>query len=292
MTNLKKLNFAASVKARLLNLARKNNRQYQELLQYFVMERFLYRLGESSYNKRFILKGALLLHVWEVQNSRATRDIDMLAITDNSPESAKNLIEGICDLKVDSSDGIHFDSSFISTEVMQSQRDYEGIRVHFFGYLETTKIPMQIDFGFGDKVTPAPIEIIYPSLLDHPKPKIWGYPVETVIAEKLHTMVEKRMFNSRVKDYHDVWILLRRRHYNEKVLQKALKRTFEQRKMAMDIEDLLGVITHYGSIPDRQTLWAQHIKKVKNELIPERLDQVCDDISNQLRLVYESHLIL
>ena len=151
---------AASVKARLLNLSRQRNRPFQELLQYYGMERFLFRLGMSHYGDRFVLKGALLLHVWEVQNSRATRDIDMLAMVDNSPDGFIGLISEVCSLKVDCSDGVLFESESVSSEVMQTQREYEGIRVRFQAKLESTRIPMQIDLGFGDAVTPEPQDML------------------------------------------------------------------------------------------------------------------------------------
>lgn len=195
MANPNTVNAAASVKARLLNLSRQKNKPFQELLQYYGMERFLFRLGMSRYSDRFILKGALLLHVWEIQDSRATRDIDMLAMVDNSPDGFAKLISEVCNLEVDCPDGVIYESKSISSEVMQTQREYEGIRVRFQAKLESTRIPMQIDLGFGDAVTPKPQDISYPSLLDLPAPSLRGYPVETVIAEKIHTMVEKELLN-------------------------------------------------------------------------------------------------
>ncbi len=285
MTSPKAVNIAASIKGRLLNLARTTNRPYQELLQYFGMERFLYRLSRSSHSKRFILKGALLFHVWKIQESRATRDIDVLAMADNSKENIESLIRDICDLEVDCLDGIVFDSNSLSIKIMQNQREYEGIRVCFQGYLENTKISMQLDIGFGDRITPAPVEITYPTLLDLPMPKLCGYPVETVIAEKLHTMVEKGMLNSRVKDYHDVWVLLRQGHYDGEVLERAVERTFSQRGIKFERTELFQIIKRYGFAPDRQSLWDQYIRKGAYMSVSRNLSQVCADISTTLQFL-------
>ena len=275
MTNLDKQNIAIVMKTRLLNLARQTGRPFEEILQYFAMERFLYRLCKSSHCNHFILKGALLFYVWELQDARATRDIDMLAKTKNSPENIANLVREICEIEIDCSDGIVFETDTLRTEVMQNQREYEGIRVHFQARLEKSMSHMQIDFGFGDAVTPAPERISYPTLLDLSAPNLHGYPVETVIAEKLHTMFEKEMFNSRVKDYYDVWVLLRWGHFDAKILEEALKRTFKQRGGTWDKKALLNVVEHYGASGDRQKDWERYLRKGKYETAPHDLVHVC-----------------
>lgn len=283
MTNPKSKNLAVSIKARLLNLARSRKRPYQEILQYFGMERFLYRLSKSSYSERFVLKGALLFHVWKFEESRATRDIDMLAKANNSPESITHIIKEICNMELQNDDGVRFDPISISAQVMQSQREYEGIRVRFQGNLEKTKIPMQVDFGFGDLITPAPVAMSYPTLLDLPEPYLQSYPVETVIAEKLHTMAEKGMQNSRVKDYYDVWILLRKNFHDLRILANALENTFRQRQMELDFPFLFQIIEHYGSEADRQVLWDRYLRQGGYEDVPQDLKIVCKDIVKSLQ---------
>jgi len=281
MTSRKIANIPASVKAQLLNLARKRNRPFQELLQYYGMERFLFRLGESSHRGRFVLKGALLFHVWDIQDSRATRDIDMLAMADNSPDYLEDLVKNVCELEVLCLDGVVYDSHSISVEVMQAQREYEGIRLRFQAKLENTKIPMQIDFGFGDVITPEPQSITYPTLLDLPAPRLRGYPVETVISEKLQTMVEKGLLNSRVKDYLDVWTLLRWGQFDGEVLERALFRTFEQRGTKMNLVQLVQIIQQYGASTDRQLLWKRYREKNSFAAAPQSLVELCSGIITQ-----------
>src|SRR3990167_9138070 len=209
MTNPNLKNVAASVKGRLLNLARCNKRPFQELLQYYCMERFLFRLSESPYQNHFILKGALLFKVWDVSDARATIDIDALAQTSNSLDNILTIVKIICALIPSIDDGVLFPMDAIQGQIMQLQREYEGIRIRFKAHVGSAQIPMQIDIGFGDIITPFPDDVFYPVLLDFPLPKLKAYPPQTVLAEKIHTMLEKGDTNSRIKDYYDVWLLLR-----------------------------------------------------------------------------------
>jgi len=229
-------NVSASVKARLLKISKNTQRRFDELLQYYGIERFLYRLAISKYKDIFILKGALLLKVWGIADARATRDIDTLAKTSNSLENIIKIIKEICEISSSVDDGIDFISSSIKGEKMQLQKEYEGIRVQFEGYMESTRIPMQIDIGFGDIVTPDAKDSQYPSLLDFPEPKIKIYPQETLLAEKILTMIEKGDANSRIKDFYDVWLLFRQKQFSYDVLKLALKRTADVCKMKYDFE--------------------------------------------------------
>lgn len=264
MTNLK--NIPASVKSRLFNLAQKQKRPFQELLQYYCMERFLFRLSESSYKDRFILKGALLFKVWDIADSRATLDIDTLAKTSNSLESTIFIVKELCERIPSVDDGITFSPTSISGEVMQLQREYEGVRIRFKAQLGSARIPMQIDIGFGDIVTPFPDDIEYPTLLDLPAPKLKAYPPQTVIAEKIHTMVEKGDSNSRIKDYYDVWLLFRQTGISLPGLRLALLRTFKTRGMDFDFSLAISAIKQYAERSQTQVLWEQFKRKELQEV--------------------------
>lgn len=259
MTNLK--NIPASVKSRLFNLAQKQKRPFQELLQYYCMERFLFRLSESSYKDRFILKGALLFKVWDIADSRATLDIDTLAKISNSLESIISIVKELCEQIASVDDGIIFSPTSISGEVMQLQREYEGVRIRFKAQLGSARIPMQIDIGFGDIVTPFPDDIEYPTLLDLPAPKLKAYPPQTVIAEKIHTMVEKGDSNSRIKDYYDVWLLFRQTGISLPGLRLALLRTFKTRGMDFNLSLVISAIKQYAERSQTQVLWEQFKRK-------------------------------
>jgi hypothetical protein len=254
-------NVSASVKARLLKIAKNTQRRFDELLQYYGIERFLYRLAISKYKNIFILKGALLLKVWDIADARATRDIDTLARTSNSLENIIKIIKEICEISSSVEDGIDFISS-IKGEKMQLQKEYEGIRIQFEGYMESTRIPIQIDIGFGDIVTPCAKESQYPNILDFPGPRIKMYPQETLLAEKILTMIEKGDANSRIKDFYDVWLLFRQKQFSYDVLKLALKRTADARKMKYDFEIIRTTIERYSKNYQTEIWWKNFKRKI------------------------------
>ena len=168
-------NLAASVHARLQNRARATKRPFQELLQYYAMERFLYRLAQTPHRAHFVLKGALMLHVWDAPLARATKDLDFLGRLDNSLENLERAVREICAADVEP-DGMVFDSATVKSERIKEVADYEGVRVRFVGLLGKARVTMQIDVGFGDVVTPGAETITYPALLEFPTPELSGYP--------------------------------------------------------------------------------------------------------------------
>ena len=228
MTNNKLKNVAASVRQRLLNKARAENRPFDELLQYYAMERFLYRLSKSEHKDKFILKGAMMLRVWDVSMTRPTKDIDFLGITSNDISNIMGLLKDICRVPVEA-DGLNFATESFSGEVIKEGADYEGARILFIGYLDTARINMQIDVGFDDKVTPRAKTISYPVLLDYPAPRIKAYNKETLIAEKCKAMIKLGILNSQMKDFYDIYILSKTFPFDGNTLIKAIKATFKQR---------------------------------------------------------------
>ncbi len=222
------INKAASVRQRLLNLVKASDRSFNEALQHYALERWLYRLSRSEHAEHFVLKGALLLRVWDMPVARPTRDIDLLARTSNDMESIRLMMEAICETIVDD-DGMQFEGDSVTTERISEDADYEGVRAKFVGTLGTARCPMQIDLGFSDVVTPGPVEINYPTILDMPAPHLWAYNRETVIAEKFEAMVKLGDLNSRMKDFFDVWALAASQTFSGPVLVKTVHATFNRR---------------------------------------------------------------
>ncbi len=142
-------NVVASVHQKLLNVAKQTSRPFNEIAQYYAIERWLYRLAKSDSRERFVLKGALMLLVWKTSVTRPTRDIDLLARTSNDLESIRGLIADICELSVEN-DGMTFDPGSITTERIAEDADYEGVRARFMALLGNTRMHMQIDIGFSD----------------------------------------------------------------------------------------------------------------------------------------------
>lgn len=265
-------NLAASVHARLLNHARATKRPFQELLQYYAMERFLYRLSKTPHRARFVLKGALMLHVWKAPLARATKDLDFLGRVDNSLENLEGVIRQVCAADVEP-DGVVFDEATVKTERIKEDADYEGVRVRFVGLLGNARVAMQIDVGFGDVVTPGAETITYPVLLEFPAPELSGYPRETVVAEKFHAMVYLRTLNSRMKDFYDVWLLASQYAFDGALLAKAIAATFANRDTAIDVAPIAFTsgFTEQGSTLAQ---WTAFRNKLPNTECPAKLSNV------------------
>lgn len=221
-------NVSASVRQRLLNRSKADNRSFNELLQYYAMERFLYRLSMSDHAQHYILKGALMLRAWKSPEFRPTMDIDMLGKTGNEEENITAQIRDMLAVEIEP-DGLTFDSDSIQTERITEDADYEGIRVRFRGALGTARISMQIDIGFGDIVYPGPEKAELPCMLDSPAPSLLCYSRESAIAEKFEAMVKLGQLNSRMKDFYDIWLLSRQFEFELSSLAEAVRLTFKQR---------------------------------------------------------------
>lgn len=250
-------NLAASVHQHLLNRARETGRPFDELLQYFAMERFLYRLSQSEYRDSFVLKGALLFRIWAMADTRATRDMDFLAFVDNSLENLVEIVQTTANLEVPD-DGLVFDSESVVAERIKEDADYEGVRIRFRALLGRTRVAMRIDVGFGDIVHPDMGESDYPTILDFPSPSLRIYPPETVIAEKIEAMIHLGELNSRMKDFYDVWKLSQLNSFDARTLSEAVRATLDNRNTGVvTFEDLQQELL--GST-DKQAMWAAFLK--------------------------------
>ena len=279
-------NIEVSVRGRLQNTARDTKRQFAEVLQYYGMERFLYRLSKSEHQKRFILKGALMFTVWDVQSRRTTVDIDFLAYADNAIPEMEKIIREVCETEV-VSDGMVFDLKSVKGEKIKEDADYEGVRIKFRGNLGNARIPMRIDMGFGDTVVPKPKMINYPVLLDFPKPHLVGYTFETVVAEKFEAMIKLGALNSRMKDFYDVWLLIRQFTFNWASLADAIARTFKNRKAELPKTIPFFAAEIYSEESDRNRIWKAFLEK--NEIrATEKLKDAAEAIENFLQPVVES----
>lgn len=249
----------ASVRQRLLNQSRAQERPFQELLQYFAMERFLYRLAQSPFADRFVLKGALLLTAWRAPLSRPTMDIDLAGRTSNELEHIASLIGEVCEVAVDP-DGLEFNRPSIEVNRIKEDAEYEGVRVRFHATLAKARIPMQIDIGFGDVIVPSPAEIEYPTMLDFPAPVVQAYPKETVIAEKLEALTALGLLNSRMKDYYDLAVLSRMYSFQGEALIEAVVGTFQHRGTSIEMEPI-GLTEAFYSDPARATQWRAFLRR-------------------------------
>lgn len=236
---------AASVRQRLLNHAKAEGADYLVILQRYVHERLLYRLTQSKHADRLTLKGASLFVVWSGQMHRATRDLDLLARGDPDATSLVALWRDVVGVDVD--DGVSFDARSIRAGPIREGREYEGVRVQLVANVGSAKVALQIDVGFGDAVVPRPKAITLPVLLDMPQPELRAYAPETVVAEKLHAMVEHGAGNTRLKDYFDVCWLFEKSLIDPEVLAPAVAATFRRRRTPLPTDDLPALSTEFGT---------------------------------------------
>lgn len=267
-----KKNLSASVQARLMNQARETQRPFQELLQYYAMERFLYRLSSSPHRSRFVLKGGLMLHVWKAPLARVTRDVDLLGRLENSLDVVGRTIREVCATGVEP-DGLVFAPASFTVEHIQEEAESPGVRVRFTGLLGNARLGMQLDIGFGDVVVPGPEPLVYPTLLDLPAPALEGYPRETVIAEKFQAMVFLGALNSRMKDFYDVWLLSRRFDFDGAVLAGAVAATFARRETRVELEPV-AFSKDFVSGAHARAAWSAFRKKSGLLHAPEDMGEV------------------
>ena len=286
MNRRKVKNVAASIRQRLLNEARTTGRPFNEILQYFAMERFLYRLSKSPHGEKFVLKGALMLATWEVSLTRPTKDIDLLGRVSNDIESIVGLVKEVCRQEVQP-DGLVFDSTNVQGEHIAEEAEYEGVRVRFQGNLGTARVSMQIDVGFGDAVVPGPVTTDYPTILDLPTPRIRGYTRESVIAEKFHTMVRRGLLNSRMRDFFDVWTLSRQFDFDGRVLAAAVRETFARRDLEVAARPV-ALTKEFAEDTAKASQWQGFLRKSRLEGAPSELVAVVEAIAIFLGPVAEA----
>ena len=252
-------NIAASIQARLKNEAENQGKSFGEVLQYYGMERFLYRLSKSQYVDKFILKGGLLIYGWNIPLRRPTRDIDFRGYLDNSEQTIRRAINEIIEDPVPE-DGISFNTTTIQVEGTQIDADYEGIRVKFTGYLGKARIPMQVDIGFSDVLASRVERVNYPTLLeDARQPRLKSYPKESMVSEKFHAMIRHAQLNSRFKDYYDLWLIADNFEFDVQSLRKAIEKTFARRNTAIPVERPAGLAA--GFAETNRNRWTNFLSK-------------------------------
>jgi len=270
-------NIAASILARLRNQAENMDRPFAEILQYYAMERFLYRLSKTKYADKFILKGGLLFYVWSLSLRRPTKDIDFRGYTSHNSKDILKMINTVI-TEPASADGLVFDPQSISVEETQIDSDYQGIRAKLTALLERSRIPIQIDIGFSDELASKAENIEYPNLLpDLKTARLKGYPKEAVVAEKFHAMVRHAELNSRMKDYYDLWLLTETFEFECYSLQKAIEITFRKRETKLPLERPVSLRTDFASI--NQARWNTFLNKLKLE---NSESELLTDIINQI----------
>lgn len=226
-------NFAASVRERLLQDTRNKRGEFQLTLHRYLIERFLYRLGQSEHCESFVLKGAMLFVLWDVGSYRPTKDLDLAGYGVSDAASLVARIQQILAIPCPE-DGVVFKADTLMAEPIMDRTEHHGFRLRVIGELAAARISLQIDVGFGDAIEPAATFETYPVALDAPPPRIRAYPREVAAAEKLHAMVIRGLENTRLKDFYDVYLLSSRFTFTSERLALAISATFERRATSLD----------------------------------------------------------
>jgi predicted nucleotidyltransferase component of viral defense system len=273
-------NIVASVRQRLANVAQRAGVDFQQVLSSYAIERFLYRLSVSKHGDDFVLKGATLFTLWEGFPHRQTRDVDLLGFGDKNIERLVEVFQEILASPVPE-DGLTF-SKDVSGEAIRAVQEYGGTRMNLIAHLGNARITVGVDVGFGDKITPPPKRVEFPTLLDFPKPKMRAYPVETVVAEKLQALVSLGIANSRMKDFFDLWHIARKTGFDGLKLSSAIQGTFERRRTPIPIETPVGLSEEFSGNPMKQTQWRAFCRKAVKADQGAELNQVVDLLSDFL----------
>ena len=262
-------NIGASVRTRIHNKAKADQVNTQFLLTRYALERLLYRLAVSEHRDNFLLKGALLFDLWYDVPLRPTRDIDLLGFGIAEIPHLMSVFEDLCAIEVE--DGINFDRATIKAEEIRKDANYSGTRVILVGSIGGAKCSVQVDVGYGDAVTPAPEMATYPVMLeDMPAPELRVYPQYTVIAEKFEAIISLGMANSRMKDYFDLWVLLRNAELDQAVLAKAVQATLTRRGTVVPAGTPIGLSDQFATDKSRKALWDAFV--VRNKLTVASLE--------------------
>jgi len=272
----------------LRNIARERNEDFALVLTKFALERLLFRLSQSKHRDVFVLKGALLFELWTQERYRTTRDADFLVRGDNTPERFVTVFREVCGIVV-VDDGLRFDAETVKAQRITEDADYQGVRVSFIGYLQNARIPIQIDLGFGDVVTPAPAEAEFPALLDFPAAKLLAYQRESVISEKFEAMVKLGITNSRMKDFYDLWKLSCDFSFDGSLLSEAVRKTLNRRETELPRDKTPVLFTEeFYRDETKNTQWNAFCLKNRRYIGELRLEEVCLALKTFLMPIVET----
>ena len=252
---------AQSIKQRVMNCARQRGEDFNVLLTRYAIERFLYRLSQTAHGAQFTLKGAMLFAIWMDTPHRPTLDVDLLGSGAPQADALQRVFQEVCAAAVEP-DGMRFDAASVQVTEIREDNIYDGLRVKVTGYLGAARIPVQVDVGFGDVITPAAVEVAFGPLLRLPPPVMAAYPPETVIAEKLEAMVALGRANSRMKDFYDLYVLSRTMDFAGQVLADAVRATFQRRRTELARTLPVALTADFAADPAKRAQWAAFVRRI------------------------------
>jgi len=266
------------VRERLRQLAATRKQEPQLVLTRYGVERLLYRLSRTPAGENFILKGAVLFYIWEGEIPRPTRDVDFLGYGDASPKAVAAVFREVCGAPVEP-DGLSFMSSSVRAAQIRDRQEYGGVRVKLTAMLGRARVPLQIDVGFGDAVTPRAEVTTFPALLDFPAPRVRAYPPASVVAEKFQAMVALGIANTRMKDFYDLYRLSETQEFDGETLTAAIRATFARRGTAIPSEPPLALSDAFAGDADKQAQWRAFVGRGQLDNVPATLADVTERLA-------------
>lgn len=250
---------AMSLKARIRNIARQKKIPAQVVLQNYMFERLLVRLSASPCKDKFVLKGGMLVAAMVGLDNRATMDLDTtLKNLPLTPDAIRSALEQIC--AVPSGDTVNFEVGAISP--IREDDAYGGYRVALTARFETLAVPLSIDVSTGDAITPHAIPYCFAEIFDEEKSyELWAYNVETVLAEKVETILRRGVFNTRPRDFYDAYILATTQPFDRAVFAEALRATARHRGTTEQITDVPGILCSIRQSPELRAMWDKYQKQ-------------------------------
>lgn len=254
------INTAKKLKDLIRNLSKKKSADAQILMRNYMMERFLERMSVSQYQDKFILKGGMLVAAMVGLDARATMDIDAtIKGADVNGETVERIVSDIVSVPLE--DGVTFRIKQIS-EIMD-EADYPGVRVSMETEFDGVRTSLKIDISTGDIITPREIQYSFKLMLEERSIDVWAYNLETVLAEKLETVISRNITNTRMRDFYDIHILLKLygNTLDVQVLGEALQATAKKRETERYLSDASDIFNVVQNDPNMQKLWNAYQKK-------------------------------
>lgn len=270
---------AMSLKAKIRNIAKARNIPAQVFLQNYMFERLLVRLAQSEYREKFVLKGGMLVAAIVGLDNRATMDLDTtLKNLPLTPEAIRAALEKIC--AIPSDDEVSFTIGSISP--IREDDVYGGYRVMLDARYDTILAPLSIDVSTGDVITPRAVEFSFNEIFDDSKSfRLWAYNIETVLAEKVETILRRTVFNTRPRDFYDAYILATTQKYDKALFRQAMAATARHRGTAEQIVDVDGILADITESTALRSMWEKYrrqfayAKEITFEMILAVLDELC-----------------
>jgi len=270
-------NVVASVLAKLRNNSKASGTTFQQVLQQYAMERFLYRVSKSRHARSVILKGALLLKTIGIPKARPTMDIDMLRKGKADEATLVALIKDCATIEVDA-DGVAFLADSVVAEEISKESEHKGLRIQIDARMDKVRLKIQIDFGVGDVMVPGPRMIQYPTFLGSDAIQLLAYPVESAIAEKLQAMVALGSTNSRMKDFYDVWICSKYLNFDSENLLNAIDATFHNRDTALPVGAVESLTAKFAE--GHRAQWNAFVRKIGEDQLTDEFTKIVGDLSS------------